>query len=574
MVSVEHVLKKEYPKVFQYPKFISKCIVKVSQWVVHENSINRFMVMNDQKSGLAFIDAALEHLNVSYKTNSRQVENIPAIGKVIIVANHPLGALDALSLIQMVCHVRQDQKVKIVANKMLSSIPQLKEFLISVDNMNDRVSKHALRQIDTALRAEEAVIFFPSGEVSRGGLFGLKEGAWKGGFIKFAKRNNAPILPIYIGAKNSPLFYAASWVYKPLGTMLLSHEMFAARNRVFDMIIGELVSEKALNDFNVTEKRHAKLFRKHLLRIAKAKPGIYPTECSIAHPVSRQDIRMELKQGERIGTTSDNKHIYLIDYDNAPHLLNEIGRLREYSFRKVGEGSGKAKDLDQFDRYYHHLVLWDDDALEVVGAYRIGECEWILSWLGKEGLYMSDLCDINDQFDPILEDAIELGRSFVQPKYWGSRALDYLWQGIGAYLSHNPQIKYMMGPVSISGSFPKHAQEALVYFYTLYFGSDHTMVRAKSPYRLSDYVCSEFSELFSGEDYNEDFKRLKDYLKTFDASIPTLYKQYCELCEEGGVEFMDFGIDTEFNNCIDGYILVDIRKIKEAKRQRYIRGVE
>lgn len=426
MVSVEYILKKEYPKIFEYPDLVSKSIVKISQWVVHENSINRFMAAHEEKKGLAFIDAALDHLNVSYKTNSRQVENIPAIGKVIIVANHPLGALDALSLIQMICHVRKDQKVKIVANKMLSAIPQLKDLLISVDNMNDKVSKYALRQIDEALRAEEAVIFFPSGEVSRGGIFGLKEGMWKGGFVKFAKRNNAPILPIYIRAKNSPLFYAASWIYKPLGTLLLSHEMFAARNRVFDMTIGEMVSEKALNNFNVTDKRHAKLFRKHLLRIAKGKPGLYPTECSIVHPVSRQDIRMELKQGERIGTTSDNKHIYLIEHENAPQLLNEIGRLREYSFRKVGEGSGKAKDLDNYDRYYHHLVLWDDEALEVVGAYRIGECGWILSWLGREGLYLSDLCDINERFDPILEDAIELGRSFVQPKYWGTRALDYL----------------------------------------------------------------------------------------------------------------------------------------------------
>ena len=255
------------------------------------------------------------------------------------------------------------------------------------------------------------------------------------------------------------------------------------------------------------------------------------------------------------------------------NLINEIGRLREYSFRKVGEGSGQSRDIDEYDRYYHHLVLWDDDELEVVGAYRIGECGWILSWLGREGLYLNELCDMRDSFDPILEDAIELGRSFVQPKYWGSRALDYLWQGIGAYLVHNPHIKYMIGPVSISGSFPQNAQDALVYFYSHYFGSDHTMLRAKSPYHLSEFTQAEFTAFFKGDDYNEDFRRLKNYLKTFDLGVPTLYKQYTELCEEGGVEFMDFGIDVDFNNCIDGYILVDIRKIKEAKRQRYMHDV-
>ncbi|MDD5716963.1 MAG: GNAT family N-acetyltransferase [Sulfuricurvum sp.] len=572
MVNAELILRKEHPAIFRYPSPVNKTIVGLARILLHEKSINRFMEIHQEKTGLEFIDAVLQYLNVSYKTIHRQIENIPTMGKVIIVANHPLGALDALCLIQMVCNVRQDKKVKIVANRMLSEITQLKEFIIGVDNFNDRVSKHALRQIDNALQSEGVVIFFPSGEVSRAGLFGIKEGIWKGGFIKFAKRNATPILPIHIKGKNSPLFYAASWIYKPLGALLLSHEIFCSRNRVFDFTIGEMVNIKALSDFNLTEKRHARMFRKHMLRIAKGKKGIYPTECSIAHPVSRQELRSELRKGELLGLTSDNKQIYLIEHENGPNILNEIGRLREYSFRKVGEGSGNARDIDNYDRYYHHLVLWDDEELEIAGAYRIGECGWILSWLGQEGLYMSDLCDMCEKFEPILEDAIELGRSFVQPKYWGSRALDYLWQGIGAYLSHNPQIKYMMGPVSISGSFPKHAQEALVYFYTLYFGSEHTMVRAKSPFHLSEYVQNEFKTLFVGDNYTEDFKRLKDYLKALDVSVPTLYKQYSELCEEGGVEFMDFGIDTEFNNCIDGYILVDIRKIKEAKRQRYIRG--
>ena len=235
MVNAEMILRKEHPKVFQYPPLINKTIVGLTRLLLHEKSINRFMEMHEGKNGLEFINAVLEYLNVSYKTVHRQIENIPSMGKVIIVANHPLGALDALCLIQMVCSVRQDRKVKIVANRMLSEIVQLKEFMIGVDNFNDKLSKNALRQIDNALQAEEAVIFFPSGEVSRAGFFGIKEGAWKGGFIKFAKRNATPILPIYIKGKNSPLFYGVSWIYKPLGALLLSHEIFAARNRVFEI---------------------------------------------------------------------------------------------------------------------------------------------------------------------------------------------------------------------------------------------------------------------------------------------------------------------------------------------------
>lgn len=571
MVNVETVLKKEHPKLFTYPDVISKTLIGLTRFIIHENSINHFMEEHKAKSGLDFIDAVLQHLNVSYKVVHREIENIPAIGKVIVVANHPLGALDALALIQMVCSVRQDKKVKIVANKILGSISQLSEFIIGVDNFNDQLSRDSLRKIDQALQSEEVVIFFPSGEVSRVGLLGQKEGRWKGGFVKFAKRNSAPIVPIFIKAKNSSLFYVASWIYKPLGTLLLGHEIFAARNQIFDFRVGELINSKVITDTAMNDMHHARLFRKHLVRLSKGKKGIYPTERSIAHPVSRQEIRQELKRGERLGETNDNKQIYLIEHDNATNLMNEIGRLREYTFRKVGEGSGHSKDIDEYDRYYHHLVLWDDDALEVVGAYRIGECGWILSWLGKEGLYLNDLCTISNSFDPILEDAIELGRSFVQPKYWGSRALDYLWQGIGAYLAHNPHIKYMIGPVSISGSYPKHAQEALVYFYTLYFGCDRQHLRAKSPFHLSDYVNTEFSEIFGGVDYEHDFRVLKDYLKTFDVAVPMLYKQYSELCEAGGAQFIDFGIDVEFNNCIDGYIVVEINRIKEAKRKRYIK---
>jgi putative hemolysin len=573
MVNVEGVLKREYPRLFNYPALVSRPAVGFFKLLFHEKGINNFMQKHQEKVGIDFIDAALEHLNISYRIDQRQLQNIPALGKVIIAANHPLGALDALTLIKMVSSVRQDKKVKIVANHVLSQFSQLKEMLIPVDNISGKLSKESLQQIENALKNEEAVIFFPAGEVSRAYLNGIRDGKWKSGFVKFAKRTQTPVLPIYINAKNSKLFYGASWLYKPLGTLLLSHEMFMARNSVFDFTIGKIVASHTINAMHLDYKQHAKLFRRHLYRLARGKKGIYATEECISHPESRQMIKQELKQGERIGTTSDSKHIYLIEAEYAPTLLNEIGRLREYSFRKVGEGSGQKKDVDRYDDYYQHLVLWDDDALEVVGAYRIGECNWILSWLGKEGLYLNELCNIDERCDEYLEHAIELGRSFVQPKYWGTRALDYLWQGIGAYLSHNPQVKYMLGPVSISGTYPQSAKEALVYFYNNYFGANEQLIKAKAPFKLSQFVAEEFDELFDGENYISDFKRLREYLRAFNVTVPTLYKQYSELCEEGGIQFMDFGVDADFNNCIDAYILVDISKIKLAKRQRYIHAI-
>ncbi len=570
MLSVEQILQKEHPKMFQYPKLITKPTVSFLQILFHEQKINNFLIDNPKK-GMEFIHSVLEHLNISYKIDNREILNVPSLGKCIVVANHPLGALDALVLIQMLMAVRQDKKIKIVANALLSQLKPLEELIIPVDNMSGKLTKTSLKMIEDSLQNEELVIFFPAGEVSRANINGVIDSRWKKGFLKFAKRTQSPILPIYINARNSFSFYTVSMLYKPLGAMLLAHEMMKAKNSVIEFTIGELVSQQTISNINLPLKQHAKLFRKHLYKIAKGKKGIYQTEQCIAHPESRQIIKQELLNAEHIGETTDKKIIYLVEYNKAPTLLNEIGRLREYSFRKVGEGSGKHKDLDKYDEYYQHLVLWDDQDLEVVGAYRLGECNWILSWMGKEGLYLNELCDMSDTHDKYLMEAVELGRSFVQPRYWGSRALDYLWQGIGAYLKHNPQIRYLMGPVSISTAYPKNARDAIVYFYSHYFAPKEQTLTARSPYKLSNNTNKEFEELFDDSDYKTAFAQLKNYLSAFDVNIPTLFKQYADLCEEGGVTFFDFGIDSDFNDCVDGYLLVDRRLMKESKQKRYIK---
>jgi putative hemolysin len=570
MLSVEQILQKEHPKMFQYPKLITKPSISFLQILFHEQQINNFLI-NNPKTGIAFIHSVLEHLNISYKIGNKEILNIPPLGKCIVVANHPLGALDALVLIQMLMAVRQDKKIKIVANALLSKLKPLEELIIPVDNMSGKLTKKSLKMIEDSLQNEELVIFFPAGEVSRANINGVTDSRWKQGFLKFAKRTQAPILPIYIDARNSLSFYTLSMLYRPLGAMLLAHEMIKAKNSVIGFTIGELVSPQTVSNMNLPLKQHAKLFKKHLYKISKGKKGIYQTDQCIAHPESRQIIKQELVHAEQLGVTTDKKIIYLVDYNKAPTLLNEIGRLREYTFRKVGEGSGRHRDLDKYDEYYQHLVLWDDQDLEVVGAYRLGECNWILSWMGKEGLYLNELCNMDEQHDNYLMEAVELGRSFVQPRYWGSRALDYLWQGIGAYLHHNPQVRYLMGPVSISATYPKNARDAIVYFYSHYFAPNEQTLTARSPYKLSKNTNKEFEELFDDNDYKTAFTQLKNDLSAFNVNVPTLFKQYSDLCDDGGVTFFDFGIDSEFNDCVDGFILVDRRLMKETKQNRYIK---
>ena len=573
MVHVENMVKNSYPLIYnKIPSIAVKPALSFLKKLFHEKEVNSFLNANARLSGIDFIEAILDYLNISYKVNHKELENIPAIGKVIVVANHPLGAADSLTLVKMLSDTRQAGGIKIVANQMLSHIPQLAPLLIPVDNIHGKLSRNSVKAIDKALENEELVVFFPAGEVSRASLKGIKDSYWKSGFVKIAQRTSTAILPVHIQARNSSLFYALSFIYKPMSTFLLGHELMRSRKKVpLEFKVGELIPTSSFASNLLKPKQYAGLFRKHLYKVAKGKGGLLITEQSICHPVQRSTLRTELKESELLGSTSDGKDIYLVDPEESATVLKEIGRLREYTFRKVGEGTGTRRDLDRYDEYYSHLVLWDDEALEIAGAYRIGECSWIMACLGKEGLYMNELCQLDETLDKKLEHAIELGRSFVQPKYWGSRALDYLWQGIGAYLAHNPHIKYMYGPVSISNAYPKVAKDILVYFYSNYFKPENKLFKANRPYILSRNTKTEFSRIFEGQEYPEAFRTLKSFLKGLEVSVPTLYKQYGDLCEQKGVLFSDFGVDPEFNNTIDGYLLVELDKLKDEKRKRYIK---
>ncbi|MCC6550068.1 MAG: GNAT family N-acetyltransferase [Ignavibacteriaceae bacterium] len=252
--------------------------------------------------------------------------------------------------------------------------------------------------------------------------------------------------------------------------------------------------------------------------------------------------------------------------------MREIGRLRELTFRKVGEGTGKRIDLDYFDKIYRQIVLWDDGELEIAGAYRIGECSRIYPNHQLYGIYSASLFTFAEELTGKLHASIELGRSFVNAKYWNSNALDYLWQGIGSYLAVNPEIKYLFGPVSISNAYPQAAKELLVYFFRKYFSPANSDVHARNPFFISPAREKELSEHFSTGYYRADFLELKNQLKILGFSIPVLLKQYTELCEPGGVTIFDFNIDPDFENCIDGLILVEVEKLKEQKRARYIKS--
>jgi len=565
MLNVESALANNYPNLqLKLARPFYQSLVFTLNKLLHVRDINHFLEHYGDYEGLEFIEKVFDYLNFDYAAASNEKLNIPATGRVMIIANHPLGALDSLAILKLIGEVRKD--VKIVANDVLMQFDQLSSLLLPVNNMQSRTSKTNVKMIIDALENDEAVIIFPSGEVSRARPNGVKDVKWNGGFLRFASKTNTPLLPIYIDAKNSMLFYATSALFKPLSTLLLAHEMFNKRNSVINLKIGEVIPFSTLGFSGIANKAKIRLLKRHMERIGRGKKGVFETQKCIAHPENRQELKQELKESEVLGKTRDNKTIYLCSYRKNSALMREIGRLREYSFRKVGEGSGSKRDLDSFDRYYKHLVLWDEEALEVVGAYRLGE-SW--SVFDHDGFYSAGLFKFHENFDHYLIDSIELGRSFVQPRYWGSRALDYLWQGIGAYLKANPHVRYMFGPVSLSDTYPIEAKRLIAKLYLTHFGDPRTLVSSNSPFD-PEQGEEPLPEIIHGEDYEEDFKAVREHLAYYGLSIPTLYKQYSDVCEEGGVKFLEFGIDADFGNCIDGFILVDIDRLKPAKRKRYI----
>lgn len=572
MINIEQAVVDKFPGFAQQSNLIRGPAVSFLRKMTHEREVNRFLSEHDKLRGNEFIDAVFDYFNFSYSVSTRERNNIPAEGRVVIVANHPIGSLDGLALLRLVSEVRPD--VKVLANDMLLSIEALSELFIPVDNMTSGSARKSYKASLEALEQDQAIIVFPAGEVSRARATGVKDGVWRPGFLHFARKTGAPLLPVFINAKNSFLFYSASMLFKPLGTVLLAHEMFKKHSAIIRFRIGEPIAPSSLDCTELSDRALVKRIKKHVYKLARKKSrGSHPnfeTVRTIAHPESRQSLQKELSMAQLLGKTRDNNGIYLFDAFADSAVMREIGRLRELSFRRVGEGSGSRRDLDEYDQYYRHLVLWDHEKLEIAGAYRIGEGSKILAQFGQKGFYTHSLYEFSPQLTSMLTQGIELGRSFVNPKYWGKASLDYLWQGIGAYLAQHPQVRYLIGPVSMSADYPRHLMDLLAYYYLRYHGSEGALAKAKRPYELSAQVRAELDELFGTKSQTQAFEFLLEQFQQCHRRLPVLFKQYASLYEPGGFQALEFSVDPDFGDCLDGLCVADLHKLKPSRRRRYI----
>jgi putative hemolysin len=562
MINVESILQNRGLAAWQV-----KLMKPILKTVLCEKGFTEFDKQFPHLQGIEMIEQIFSHFKIKCETDISELENIPVTGAVVIVANHPVGSIDGLALLKTVAHIRTD--VKIAANHMLSVLKPLKDLFICVDNMSAKGSNRGqIESIKEHLKQEGALILFPSGEVSRLGFAGIRDKKWNRGFLRLAVKAKAAVVPIHIDARNSALFYITSFISKPISTLMLAREAFKQRGKSLKIRIGRRIPYTALKNKGIEAEELASLFYRHIYMLGKGKDGCIKGDAPIALPKSRESLKDAVESCEKLGAMQDGSEIYLYKHkeEDGGAILHELGRLREISFRAVGEGRGQRLDLDIYDKYYCHLILWNPKRIEIIGAYRfISAAQYVKS--GRlDALYSLSLFNYGVGMSPVLEQAIEMGRSFIRPNYWGRRGLDYLWQGIGAYLAKYPQYRYLFGTVSISGALPAEAKELIVSFYRLHFSSKKKIAVSKRPYPISSW---EALNKFGGN-YKEDFIRLKSMLADMGCAVPVLYKQYSELCEQGGAEFVDFGVDPDFNNCIDGLVIIDLLKLRPLRYQRYI----
>ncbi|MGH8105122.1 MAG: lysophospholipid acyltransferase family protein, partial [Arenimonas sp.] len=413
MIALEKTLSSRYPAWFAgHRAKISRPLIKTLEKFSKFDEINAFLTTNAHLTGFSFIEAALAHLDARYTVDQVERERIPVNGRVLIIANHPSGALDALALLHFIGSIRRD--VKIVANDMLGELDGIRELLLPVNILGGKPHPASLQAIEQALETEQCVIVFPAGEVSRLSWKGISDSQWRRGFLRFAKKTSAPVLPVKIQARNSAFFYGASLLHKPIGTALLPREVFSRRGSRIGLRIGlpMNVEQQGESTFDLRSIRQA------LYAIGSRKENAAPGLEPLVHPVERARLLGDLKAMTMLGQTPDGKKIYCGRLRSDAPLLREIGRLRELSFRAVGEGTGKKLDVDAFDTWYEHIVLWDANECEIAGAYRVARGDDVYLEKGREGFYTASLFKFPCEVMARLAEGMELGRSFVTPKYW------------------------------------------------------------------------------------------------------------------------------------------------------------
>jgi len=571
------ITTEEFAKATKLDKLKMPGLAALLMEVMKINQVNELFAQAQPKQGPEFVDAILEGCGVDIEFDVSELRNIPKTGSFIAIANHPYGGIEGMVLLKILCMARPDSKL--MANFLLKKIPNLSDYFVAVnpfENIDHSSSISGLKNTLELLRNGTPIGIFPAGEVStfKVDKQEVTDRMWHPVVGKIIAKAKVPVVPIYFHGNNGLLFNLLSMIHPALRTAKLPSELFNKQGHTIKLRIGKPINVEDIPEYNNSTRllsflrartyalgagleEEKRIFNpRNLFKIKKEPQDIV----SAVDPILLEKEVETVRESYRVWVEK-NYEVFVAPSSSIPNVIREIGRLREVTFREVGEGTNKSIDLDEYDIYYHHLFIWDTDARLIVGAYRIGLGDEIFYSLGKKGFYITELFKIKEQFTPVLKKSLELGRSFIRKEYQQKPLpLFLLWKGILKYLIDNPRYRYLIGPVSISNSFSKFSKSLIVdYINRNHFDEEMAQyVRPRKKFKV-DFSSIDTDLLMSGEDSFKGLDNLISAVETRSMKVPVLLRQYIAL----NAKIICFNIDPKFADCLDGFLVLDLQKVPQ-----------
>ncbi len=551
-------------------KALTDITVKFLANFVRLKNLNQIYKTHAQKAAQQFVLDLLQELHLDYEVNPAELKNIPGKGAFVAVSNFPLGGIEGLLLYKLFSQVRPD--IKLIVTRNFHNIQPLSEISLPLPESRSSIYTISyLRKIYQHVHNGHPVIVFPAIKPARykptANL--VIDRKWNTDVIRLIKAVNVPVLPVFVNNQNSFLFHVLGIIHPLFQAMILDKEWRKKKDQVIPVRIGKLISHETLTKFDAqtaTRYLRSRVFalginlevNKFRFFPVRKKPKDEKEQEPIIEPIDPKLIKEQINQAKKefLQFSVNEMDVLVAPTYAIPDVLTEIGRLRELTFRQVDEGTGKSLDLDEFDIYYHHLIIWDRKNSKIAGAYRIGKGDEILEKYGVSGFYTSTLFKYKKEFYPILERSLELGRSFIVPEYQRKPlSLFLLWKGILYFLLKNINYQYLIGPVSLSVKFSEVSKDLIVRFFRKYYSDERWARYVKPRMPFKSRIKGIDRDIILNEIGN-DLNKLDNIIKEIEGGmrIPVLYKKYISL----GAKVLTFNVDPDFNYCVDGLMLLDL----------------
>lgn len=549
--------------------------------VLKISSLNKIYNRNKHLEKLEFLDGLLDDFQIKFEIPEEDLKRLPKEGPYITVSNHPLGGIDGILLLKLMIEQRSD--FKIIANFLLHRIEPLKPYIMPVNPFETRKDaassitgfKNAIKH----LREGHPLGLFPAGEVStyRDGKL-VVDKPWEDAAMKLIQKAEVPVVPIYFHAKNSRLFYRLSKISDTLRTAKLPSELLTQKRRVIKVRIGKSISVKDQKEHD-SLKSFSDFIRQKTYILSRAfedKPKILDniqSQLKVPKPAKRivtpvdsnlMQREVEVLRGSNCRLlVSKNYEVFLAKAQEMPNVLRELGRLREITFREVGEGTNESIDLDNFDVYYHHMFLWDNEAKVIAGAYRMGLGSKIFEQFGIDGFYLQDLFRFEPELYKMMSQSIEMGRAFIIKEYQQKpMPLFLLWKGIVHTTLRYPEHKYLIGGVSISNQFSNFSKSLMIEFMKSHYYDPYVAqyVHPKKEFKVKLKDADKDFVFDATEADLNKFDKIIDEVEPGALRLPVLLKKYIKQ----NAKLVAFNVDPLFNNAVDGLMYIKIADLPES----------